>query len=89
MVNMSGNIAMVELPLPSNNKELATPLQDNLIKILQQTGPITRRDLVKQLNSPRTTIYDNLLKLQRLKVVEKFSRTNGNKGRPLVYWILK
>ncbi len=74
---------------PQSQKEIASPIQDNLIKVLQQTGPITRRDLVKQLNSPRTTIYDNLLKLQKMKVVEKFSRTAGGRGRPLVYWKLK
>ncbi len=86
---MSKSVAIVDQALPQTQKEIANPLQDNLIKILQLAGPITRRDLVKQLNSPRTTIYDNLLKLQRLKVVEKFSRTDGGKGRPLVYWKLK
>ncbi len=86
---MSKSVAIVDQALPQTQKEIATPLQDNLIKFVQQPGPITRRDLVNQLNSPRTTIYDNLLKLQRLKVVEKFSRTDGSKGRPLVYWKLK
>lgn len=70
-------------------KEIASFIQDNLIKILQQSGPITRRDLVKQTNSPRTTVYDNLLKLQKQKIVEKFSKTVGGRGRPLVYWKLK
>jgi len=72
-----------------NSKEYLTPIQYNLIKKLQIIGPSTRRDLVKVLNSPRTTIYDNLLKLQKRKLIEKFTRTNGMRGRPLVFWRLK
>ena len=34
----------------------------------------------------RTTIYDNLVKLQKRKLIEKFSRSNGKRGRPLVFW---
>ena len=67
-------------------KELITPIQNTLIKTLQQIGPSTRRDLVSYLKTPRTTIYDNLLKLQKRKVVEKFTRSNGKRGRPLVFW---
>jgi len=67
-------------------KELITPIQNNLLKTLQQIGPSTRRDLVNYLKTPRTTIYDNLLKLQKRKVVEKFTRSNGKRGRPLVFW---
>lgn len=67
-------------------KELMTPIQTNLIKALQQIGPSTRRELVDYLNTPRTTIYDNLLKLQKRKVIEKFTRNNGKRGRPLVFW---
>ncbi len=69
-------------------KELITPIQTNLIKTLQQMGPSTRRDLVSYLKTPRTTIYDNLLKLQKRKVVERFSRNNGKRGRPLIFWKL-
>ena len=69
-----------------NSKEYLTPIQSNLINKLQNSGPITRKDLVKILNSPRTTIYDNLLKLQKRKLIEKFTRNNGMRGRPLVFW---
>ncbi|MFX0059885.1 MAG: helix-turn-helix domain-containing protein [Candidatus Heimdallarchaeota archaeon] len=71
------------------SKEFLTPLQHNLIKTLQSNGPITRRELVKYLNIPRTTIYDNLLKLQKRKIIEKFTRNNGKRGRPLVFWKIK
>ena len=63
-------------------------IQEMVLKILQK-GPLTRKQLVHQLNVPRTTIYDTLIKLQRIKVIEKFTRNNGSRGRPLVYWKLK
>ena len=66
-----------------------TPIQNSLIKILENDGPITRRELVNALKIPRTTIYDNLLKLQKKKMIEKFSRNNGRRGRPLVFWRIK
>ncbi|MHA1459924.1 MAG: hypothetical protein ACTSO8_00435 [Promethearchaeota archaeon] len=72
-----------------SSKEYLTPIQYNLIKKLQNIGPSTRRDLVQVLNSPRTTIYDNLLKLQKRRLIEKFTRNNGMRGRPLVFWRLK
>lgn len=36
----------------------------------------------------RTTIYDNLLKLEKRKVVKKFTKNNGKRGRPIVLWTL-
>jgi len=72
-----------------NSKDYLSPIQHNLIKTLESTGPVTRRELVNQLNTPRTTIYDNLVKLQKRKIIEKFTRNNGKRGRPLVFWKLK
>jgi predicted transcriptional regulator len=69
-------------------KEYLTPIQIRLIEFLQN-GPVCRKTLVKELNTPRTTIYDNLLKLQKRKFIEKFGANNGERGRPLVYWELK
>jgi len=70
-------------------KEYLSPIQFNLIKALKEVGPLTRRDLVKKLRTPRTTIYDNLMKLQKRKLIEKFSRNNGKRGRPVVLWKFK
>ena len=72
-----------------NSETMISPTQNNLIKVLQMNGPMTRKDLVNQLKVPRTTIYDNLLKLQKRKVVEKFIRNNGTRGRPLVFWKIR
>ena len=71
----------------NTNNDL-TPIQNRLIEVLRN-GPFTRRDLVKILNTPRTTIYDNLLKLQKRKLIEKFAWNNGMRGRSLVFWKIK
>ena len=73
----------------SISKEFYSHVQYNLLKILEETGPSTRKVLVEQLNTPRTTIYDNLVSLQKKKLIEKFSRNEGNRGRPHVVLKLK
>ena len=73
----------------SEPKDFLSPIQQNLLKTLETTGPSTRKYLVKHLNTARTTIYDNLMKLQKRKLIEKFSRTDGRRGRPLVFWKIK
>jgi DNA-binding MarR family transcriptional regulator len=73
----------------SESKDFLSPIQYNLLKTLDNIGPSTRKDLVKHLNTARTTIYDNLVKLQKRKLIEKFSRTDGKRGRPLVFWKIK
>ena len=80
---MANNSILEEL---KQSKEFLTPIQNNLVKTLDDKGPLTRRELVKALGTPRTTIYDNLLKLQKLRVVEKFSRNEGKRGRPMIFW---
>ena len=37
----------------------------------------------------RTTIYDNLVKLEKRKLVENFSKSNGKRGRPPTFWKIK
>ena len=71
-----------------NLRENASPLQHNIIIELYKNGPLTRRELVKKLNKARTTIYDNLLKLQKKEIVSKFARNNGERGRPQIFWKL-
>lgn len=73
----------------NESKNFFTPLQSNLLKVLKNSGPLTRKKLVSKLETPRTTIYDNLVKLQKQRLVEKYSRNNGNRGRPKVFWKLK
>ena len=73
----------------TESKDFLSPIQYNLLKTLDNIGPSTRKDLVKHLSTARTTIYDNLVKLQKRKLIEKFSRTDGKRGRPLVFWKIK
>jgi len=85
MTSITNNIVLKEF---SEEKEYISPIQHNLIETLEEKGPLTRKDLVNHLNSPRTTVYDNLIKLQKRKLIQKFSKNNGTKGRPLVFWRL-
>jgi len=83
---VANNTIIRKYPEPN---EYLSPIQYNLIRTLESVGPLTRKDLVKQLRTPRTTIYDNLAKLQKRKLLEKFSRNIGKRGRPLVIWKIK
>lgn len=65
------------------------PLQIRLIIELHKNGPLSRRDLTKTLNKARTTIFDNLVRLERLNLMSRYSINNGKRGRPIVYWKLK
>lgn len=69
--------------------ELLSPTQIKIIKELRQDNALTRKEFVDRLNTPRTTIFDNLLKLQKRRIVEKFIKNNGTHGRPHTYWRLK
>jgi predicted transcriptional regulator len=66
-----------------------TELQLKLLACLDYNGPLTRKELVRKLERPRTTIFDNLTKLQEQGLVKKYSRNNGKRGRPYVYWKIK
>lgn len=37
----------------------------------------------------RTTVFDNLDKLLERGLIEKFTKNNGTRGRPPVYWKIK
>ena len=65
-----------------------SPLQKELINVLEKNGPMTRADLVKLVDHPRTTVYDNLMRLNTYNLVKKFSRPTNNRGRPLVFFKL-
>ena len=63
-----------------------SPLQKELLNVLEKAGPMTRADLVNQVDHPRTTVYDNLMRLQHHNLVRKFSRPTNSRGRPLVFF---
>ena len=63
-----------------------TPIQHNICVYLSKCGTKIRKDIVKELNTSRTTIYDNLEKIERKRIVQRFPISNGKRGRPPVYW---
>jgi len=66
----------------------ASPTQHNIIIELSKNGPMNRKQLVSSLKKPRTTIFDNLNRLQKRNIVSKFAKNNGDKGRPQIFWKL-
>lgn len=65
-----------------------SPLQCVIIDVLKQDS-MTRKEIEKELNTPRTTIYDNLIKLQKHEIIEKSTRNTGQIGQPKIYWSIK
>jgi len=65
-----------------------SPLQRHLLQILQE-GKSERDILVETTETPRTTVYDNLSRLERLNLVKRHTEPTGNRGRPTVYFELR
>ncbi len=55
--------------------EIFSPLQKDLMSALSKKGPMTRAEIVKEINKPRTTVYDNLMGLMAHNIVKKYSRS--------------
>ena len=64
-------------------------LQKKIVDLLGTNGPMTRGDMVSQLQIARTTIYDTLAKLMNRNVVDKYPINNSKRGRPKVVFSLK
>lgn len=79
---------MIDLQSYADQDIFFSPLQRKLLEILEKNGPMTRPDLIKSLDYPRTTIYDNLMRLSGLNLVKKFTRPTNIRGRPLVFFKL-
>ncbi len=43
----------------------------------------------RETYNKRTTVYDNLKKLLERGLVEKYTKNNGKRGRPPVFWKIK
>ena len=65
-----------------------SPLQKELMEMLEEQGPMTRHELVENTGKPRTTIYDNLMRLQKYNLVKKFPRPRNTRGRPSIFFKL-
>ncbi len=61
-------------------------LDRQILSLLREKGPMTREEIVKNLNVPRTTVYDRLVKMILNGLVEKYSNTRRTRGRPKVFY---
>jgi len=59
-----------------------------IFHLLKKDKMLTRKQIAEKLNIARTTIYDNLKKLEKLFLIKKQSFSNGKRGRPLIFWSL-
>ena len=75
---------------PFGEKQLGSiKLDELLLDLLTKHGPLTRSELVKLTNIPRTTLYDNLSKLISKGLVIKESLPRATRGRPKVVFKIK
>ncbi|MFQ5818852.1 MAG: helix-turn-helix transcriptional regulator [Candidatus Heimdallarchaeota archaeon] len=52
-----------------------------VLKALRRVRSATRSDLVKLCHLPRTTIYDAIIRLERLGTVERYPEERTKRGR--------
>ena len=68
--------------------------QIEILKVLEAHGPLIRGQkydkkqdtLIAITKYARSTVYDNLEKLKKKKLVERFSEDTDYRGRPVIYW---
>lgn len=62
-------------------------LDQNVLKVLGEKGPITRSQLVKVTGIPRSTLYDSLFRLILKGLVKKYpDQSHTSRGRPKVFF---
>lgn len=83
-------------PRIQSHRTFLSNTQGIIIKALDEHGPLKRGNsyarkgtLLGILEIPRTTLYENLEKLEKKKIVERFEKNNGKRGRPHVFWRIK
>ncbi len=65
-----------------------TNIQIKIVELLWRDNLFSRSTFVKELDTARTTIYDNLKKLLERNVIIKESMHNDKRGRPHILWSL-
>ncbi len=60
-----------------------------ILEALRRNHNASRNDLVKICTLPRTTIYDTLVRLELLELVEHFSEKRSIRGRPKTLYRLR
>jgi hypothetical protein len=67
------------------NEVILSKTQKKILNLLS-IDDFMRRDVVAILGIARTTIYDNLVILERYKMVSKYTRNRSIRSRPLTFW---
>ncbi|MHA1450961.1 MAG: helix-turn-helix domain-containing protein [Candidatus Hodarchaeales archaeon] len=76
--------AMSEIP-DQKPRTLENSTDYEVLQLLNQKGGMTRGELVRMTNIPRSTLYDSLSRLQLYGLVNKFKKkAKSGPGRPLV-----
>jgi predicted transcriptional regulator len=63
-------------------------LENLLLNLLEEHGPLTRGQLVSLTHIPRSTLYDNLAKMITKGLIVKESVPRDTRGRPKVLFKL-
>jgi predicted ArsR family transcriptional regulator len=81
-----------EQTFPSSDKSRSiSPIEEQLISLLKDEGPLFREQLKRRMGLPRTTIYEGLAKLMARGEVKSFPFYATEKlarGRPPVLFSL-
>jgi len=82
--------SLVSSSLSDEKSKSISPIEERIISLLKDSGPLTRDQMVKKMEIPRTTIYDGLKKLIIRNEVKKYPWyvTERSRGRPLVLFCL-
>ena len=47
-----------------------------------------RPELAEAINTPTTTLHDNLMRLKTKKLTDRYEENNGMRGRNKVFWYI-
>lgn len=72
----------------SDETDQEIELENLLINLIRDHGPLTRNELVSLTHIPRSTLYDNLAKMISDGVIAKESVPRSTRGRPKVLFKL-
>lgn len=75
----------------NNSLVIVTDLEKKIVDLLGSKGSMTRGDMVEQLQIPRTTLYDHLVKMIDSRKVERIPLyvENQPRGRPQILFKIK
>ncbi len=54
--------------------------------LINNPSGLQRKEIVRRLCIPRSTVFDNLDKMKKRQIVDKYFVYTQKKGRPMVIW---